>query len=227
MKWIIFVVLMVGLLGSLPLRAFPLSGEELFEQAWQARAQGDYRTALELFERCVAENVRVHDAYYEMGLILLERGEYRRAFTVSGKAISAFRNHLEQNPDDHWSFFRLGYIHEVRSEAPSVREWQEAEEAMRKALELSPGNPLYLLHLGFVYYRKKEYDQAEKTLREAVSVHPTDVEIRYWLATVLKAQEKSEEAKEEFRFVIENAPPENRYLQWAKRDLARLERKES
>lgn len=220
-KWLGVAVL----LGVL---VFPAFGQEahvdLWEQALQARRKGEYARAMELLTQCVEEGVRVHDAYYEMGVMLLERGEWRRAFSISEKAIQAFRDHLADYPEDHWSWLRLGYIHEVRSEAPNINEWEEAREALEKAVHLVPQDPLYLLHLGFVYYRLKENERAEETLREALRIRPDDVEIRYFLGLVLKAQKKNEEAKEEFRFVVEQGPPEYKNYNSAKKELARLER---
>ncbi|MGQ9472912.1 MAG: tetratricopeptide repeat protein [Candidatus Caldatribacteriaceae bacterium] len=210
--------------------AFPIfsleAPKDLLGQALDAKREGDYDTAMEFLERCIQEGFRVHDAYYEMGLILLERKEYKRAFTISEKAIQAFEEYLEKNPQDHWSFFRLGYIHEIRSESPLVSEWIQAEEALQKALSLSPRNSLYLLHLGFVYYRMKEYQKAEETMLLALSEEPGNVEIHYFLALVLKAQGKKEEAKREFRFVVEHASSEYRNYESARRELARLERTE-
>ncbi|MEN3189152.1 MAG: tetratricopeptide repeat protein, partial [Atribacterota bacterium] len=199
---------------------------DLVEQALNAKTEGDYTRAMALLEQCVQEGVRLHDAYYEMGLILLEKGEYRKALSISGKAVQAFWKHLAENPEDHWSWLRLGYIHELRSEAPTINEWQKALMALKKAVELSPQNPLYLLHLGFVYYRMKEHDEAEEALRLALSLQPDNVEIHYFLALILKAQGKNEEAKEKFRFVVEHASSDYRNYGLAKRELASLERME-
>ncbi|MCX7667403.1 MAG: tetratricopeptide repeat protein [Atribacterota bacterium] len=221
-KWL-GVLLLVLFLCVDP--AFSLGNQvDLMEQALNARKEGDYTRAMSLLEECVQEGVRVHDAYYEMGLILLEKGEYRKAFSISEKAVQAFRKHLDEHPEDHWSWLRLGYIHEVRSEAPTINEWREAREALEKAIELSPQNPLYLLHLGFVYYRMKENSKAEETLRLALSVQPDNVEIHYFLALTLKAQGRNEEAKEEFRFVVEHASSEYKNYDSARRELIRLER---
>ncbi|MGC8777333.1 MAG: tetratricopeptide repeat protein, partial [Candidatus Caldatribacteriaceae bacterium] len=175
-------------------------------------------------EECVQKGFRVHEAYYEMGLILLEKGEYRRALAVSEKAVQAFEEYLAKNPEDHWSWLRLGYIHEVRSEAPSINEWARAKEALEKAVNLSPQNPLYLLHLGFVYYRMKDNERAEENLRLALSLQPDNVEIHYFLALVLKTRGKNEEAREEFRFVVEHGSSEYQNYDAAKKELARLER---
>lgn len=221
-KWL-GVFLLVFLCGVYP--AFSLESQvDLVEQALNAKREGDYTKAMSLLEQCVQEGIRVHDAYYEMGLILLEKGEYRKALSVSEKAVQAFRKHLDENPEDHWSWLRLGYIYEVRSEAPSINEWQEALTALEKAVELSPQNPLYLLHLGFVHYRMGKNDKAEETLRLALSIQPDNVEIHYFLALALKAQGKNEEAKEAFRFVVEHASSEYKNYDSAKRELARLER---
>jgi len=220
-KWLGAIVVVLGVV--FPVFAFEAQGD-LLEQALSAKKEGNYELALALLEDCVQKGFRVHDAYYEMGLILLEEREYRRALAVSEKAVQAFEEYLAKNPEDHWSWLRLGYIHEVRSEAPSINEWAKAKEALEKAVSLSPQNPLYLLHLGFVYYRMRDHGRAEENLRLALSLQPDNVEIHYFLALVLKAQGKNEEARGEFRFVVEHGSSEYKNYDSARKELARLER---
>lgn len=80
----------------------------------------------------------MHRAYFEMGKILLEQGKYRRAISVSEKAIKAYEEYLEAHPEDHSAWWELGYIYEVRSDYS--KEWDKAQEALEKAVELSPSN---------------------------------------------------------------------------------------
>lgn len=49
-----------------------------------------------------------------------------------------------------------------------VRDWQKAEAAMKRALEIKAGNALALLALGEVYWRQKRYDEAEHALLDGL-----------------------------------------------------------
>lgn len=46
---------------------------DLFIQAQKARQQGDTDSAYRLYEQAAEQGIRPHDAYFEMGLILLEK----------------------------------------------------------------------------------------------------------------------------------------------------------
>lgn len=51
-----------------------------------------------------------------------------------------------------------------------VRDWQKAETAMKRALEIRAGNPPALLALGEVYWRQKRYDEAERGLLDGLKL---------------------------------------------------------
>lgn len=51
-----------------------------------------------------------------------------------------------------------------------LREWEKAEAALLRALEIQSGNPTALLALGEVYWREKRYDDAEHTLLDALKL---------------------------------------------------------
>ncbi len=179
---------------------------DLFESALAAKHAGDWEEALRLFEACIAQGERVLDAFWEAGLMLVDRGKYRRAFELSEKAIPAFTSYLVEHPEDHMNWFRLGYVFELRSSTGFFKEWQDARECFEKALKYSPENSLYLLHLGYVLYKMGKREEAENILRGILVRQPMDFEVRYWLAVVLESQGKYREAADELRFLKDHAP---------------------
>ncbi len=51
-----------------------------------------------------------------------------------------------------------------------ARDWQKAETAFRRALELKTRSPAAKIFLGEVYWRQKRYDEAEKALLEGLKL---------------------------------------------------------
>jgi TolA-binding protein len=51
-----------------------------------------------------------------------------------------------------------------------TRQWDKAEEALRRTLEIKPESPPALLSLGEVYWRQKRYDEAERTLLQGLKL---------------------------------------------------------
>jgi len=220
---LIFIfVLTIGILVTLSWKG-NTEEADIFIQAQKARQQGDTELAYRLFEQAAKNNIRAHDAYYEMGLILLEKEKWMQAYRISGKAVEAFMGYLEENPHDGNAWFRLAYIYENRSFAPGVNEWSEAIAALENALAILPGDPQCLLHLGYVYYKIKRKDEAEKVLLGLVEKYPDYIDARYYLAmNYLERQDKAK-ARLHFSYIVENAPQGNSYTQWAKKELLKLE----
>src|SRR5215475_5296492 len=51
-----------------------------------------------------------------------------------------------------------------------LREWQKAEGALIRALEIKPDNPAARVALGEVYWRQKLFDEAERSLLEGLKL---------------------------------------------------------
>ncbi|MEI8332939.1 MAG: tetratricopeptide repeat protein [Chloroflexota bacterium] len=63
---------------------------------------------------------------------------------------------------------------EIRS---AERRLDEAEELIKKALQLKPGNAYIIDSLGWVYFRQNKLERAIELLMEAVRLQPDDVAI--------------------------------------------------
>jgi len=195
---------------------------DLFTQAQKARQQGDTDSAYRLYEQAAEQDIRPHDAYFEMGLILLEKEKWSQAYRISGKAVKAFQEYLNLNPNDDNAWFRLAYVYENRSLAPGVNEWKKAIEALQKALEISLENPQYLLHLGYVYYKIGEREEAEKVLLNLVNRYSDYIDAHYYLAMNYLERQDKENAKQHFQYVLDNANQNNSYYQWAEKELKKI-----
>jgi tetratricopeptide (TPR) repeat protein len=98
------------------------------------------------------------------------------------------RRVITLKPDHHHAYNALGYsLAERKIRLP------EARDLIRKALELSPGEPFITDSLGWVEYRLGNRDEAVRLLRGAYQSRP-DAEIAAHLGEVLWALGKSEEA---------------------------------
>jgi len=195
---------------------------DLFSQAQEARQQGDTDSAYRLYEQAAEQGIRPHDAYFEMGLILLEKQKWTQAYRISGKAVKAFQEYLNLNPQDDNAWFRLAYIYENRSLAPGVNEWDKAIEALQKALAISLDDPQYLLHLGYIYYKIDKREEAEKILLNLVNKYPDYIDARFYLAMNYLENGDKENAKQHFTYIVENANSNNNYFQWAEKELKKL-----
>lgn len=51
-----------------------------------------------------------------------------------------------------------------------LKEWEKAERALQRAIEIKPQNAPAMIYLGEVYWRQKRYPDAEQTLREGLKL---------------------------------------------------------
>ena len=103
------------------------------------------------------------------------------------------RRVIELKPDHHHAYNALGYSLAERN----VR-LPEARELIRKALDLSPGEPFITDSLGWVEYRLGNAEEALRLLRGAYQSRP-DPEIAAHLGEVLWSTGQVEEARRVWR----------------------------
>jgi Flp pilus assembly protein TadD len=103
------------------------------------------------------------------------------------------RRVIELKPDHHHAYNALGYsLAERKVRLP------EARALIKKALDLSPGEPFITDSLGWVEYRLGNSDEALRLLRGAYQSRP-DPEIAAHLGEVLWATGQVEEARRIWR----------------------------
>ena len=65
-----------------------------------------------------------------------------------------------------------------------LQQWDKAEAALRKALEINPRAANALFALGEVYRRQKKFDQAEKALLDGMAIESRSAQAHLTLARV-------------------------------------------
>jgi tetratricopeptide (TPR) repeat protein len=80
----------------------------------------------------------------------------------------------------------------------------------RKSLELMPGDPQVIYHLGLALLGKREWSNAEEQFRKALRLQPQMPEANYHLGQALLQQRRAEEAEQCFRKAIDGTAKENR-----------------
>lgn len=103
------------------------------------------------------------------------------------------RGIIARKPDFQHAYNALGY-----SFAERGIHLQEAEQLVRKALDMSPGDPFITDSLAWVKFRQGNVQQALQLLEEAYAARP-DVEIAAHLGEVLWASGQQERAREIWR----------------------------
>jgi tetratricopeptide (TPR) repeat protein len=85
----------------------------------------------------------------------------------------------------------------------------EAEELIKKASRLKPGNAYIIDSLGWVYFRQNKLDQAIQHLAEAARLQPNDVAITEHLGDAYVKIGKLKEALEIYQKALKLNPGSN------------------
>ncbi|GHU30306.1 hypothetical protein AGMMS50256_16980 [Betaproteobacteria bacterium] len=150
------------------------------------------KDALPALQKAAALSPGDADAHYNVGVVLLERGQidaaessYRRALALDPRLSNAYNN--------------LGNVLLGRGRTG------EAADCFRAALRIDPGYGEAHANLGITFVRENQFEEAEACYREAIACSPARADFLGRLAFVLKEQGKREEARDAYR-------------EWARRD---------
>ena len=97
------------------------------------------------------------------------RDEYNAArSSLSKKSYQEAITHLEKAVFAYPEFFDAQML--LGTAFMDLRQWDKAEKALQRALEIKSDNVPALIHLGEVFWRQKRYSEAEQTLKDALKL---------------------------------------------------------
>lgn len=183
-------------------------GKTLHRQGRQDEAEALYRQALEVD----SENA---DALHMLGVIANQRGEYKQAASLIGKAIQrkpgaehfhsnlglalmgsgeldaaciAFLAELERFPASHASHVNLGAL------LHKLRRYEQAIEHYRTALSMLPDDFEVLNNLGVAHLELRQFESAEEVARKSLGLRGANPEALNLLGLVSRQQGRPEDA---------------------------------
>lgn len=96
-----------------------------------------------------------HD--YDNGRAALQRQNYKEGIAYLEKAALGYSNFFEAQ-----LLLGIAFL--------DLKEWEKAEKALQRAVEIKPENAAAMIYLGEVYWRQKRNTDAERTLREGLKL---------------------------------------------------------
>lgn len=183
---------------------------ELVEDDSPMRATADIQSALALemmgrnddastrLNDIVARNPQDEEALGALGNLQRSRKQFAEAAETYGKALAA----TTKPEKARWPLYYFRGIAYERS-----KRWPLAEADFKKALELSPDQPLVLNYLGYSWVdQNMNLDEAFKMLRRAVELRPQDGYIVDSLGWALYRLGRYDEAMKELEKAIDLKP---------------------
>ena len=123
------------------------------------------------------------DALLGLAMVALARKDNKTA----ALHLNSLRNNIADSPDLLYKFARI---------ALDLRLTDAALYAVKRAIELRPGEPSYYFLLGVARLEKPDLDEAEGAFRQVLNLRPDHAQAQLHLGYVLLKQKKNSEARE-------------------------------
>jgi tetratricopeptide (TPR) repeat protein len=153
--------------------------------------------------------------YFQRGALY----ERQKKYELSEKAFRAVLD--TANPKDPIYASTLNYLGYMF--ADQNMRLQEAQELIKKALDLEPNNYAFLDSMGWVDYRLNRLDDAERELTHSIQIEAKDPTIHDHLGDVYFKEGKLKEAIAQWQSSLQEANPPNSEMD--PEDIAKVQKK--
>ncbi|NLY76289.1 MAG: tetratricopeptide repeat protein [Firmicutes bacterium] len=131
--------------------------------------------------------------YYSAGVSLMLTKKY-------SKAISSFKQAIDEDPEFAEAYFHIGYCHD------ELGEHQAAVTAFKKAIELKPTFVEAYYNLGIAFNELGQFEEAIEAYRKAAQLKPDFFEAFFNLGVALGKVNDHQEAVNAFKQAIKISP---------------------
>ncbi len=157
---------------------------------WSEAREDSLAHAHALATRCHLIDKELPVAYFVMGLVYRERGEYMKALVEAEKAIAIDSSYANA----HVLLATLLYY---------AGRPQEGLERIKEAMKINPHHPYnYPFHLGQAYFILGRYQDAIEALEPGLGTNPSSERMRVWLAAAYAQDGREADAKWEAEQVL-------------------------
>jgi len=172
----------------------PKKASKELDRGGEAFQQGDWKAAVEHYEKAIALYPEYAVAYNNLGSAYVKSGDYDKARESYEKAVG-IDSHLAS------AYVNLARLLQVQKRLP------EAEEQLSKALALEPTQPETLTMLALVQFREGKLDEAIANARKVHSGDPDPYPVAHYIAAVaLQAKQDQAGAQAEYELFLKESP---------------------
>jgi tetratricopeptide (TPR) repeat protein len=184
-----------------------MSGAVAFALGRTALARQDYAQAVKHFEHALALGPHATRIHYPLALAYRGLGDRRKADEHLARRGEVDLPPADPLLDEVSGLLQNAAAYETRgSQALEARQWPEAVESLRTAVELAPDNAFTRLNLGTALYMQRDPDAALEQYRAAIRLAPRLAKAHFGIGVVMESRRQDVEAIEAFAAAVENDP---------------------
>lgn len=224
-------------------KAKETKAQAIFEAAIQAEEAGDFNKARRLYEEASLLAPTHPHPRIRLSSLLYEVGKWKEAIRVTRKLIKRWPRIQPAYVVTALSYTRLGRLKMAErffrqglaiKEDPKLlvflgsvlghlEQNDEAEECLRRALELDPDNDEIYSNFGLIYRKKGQHDAAEKYFKRAIEIDPKNSFAHAELGSLL-SRNRTKEATHFLRRAVNLKPNDGWSRAYLAEALSRLRR---
>jgi len=149
----------------------------------------DEDSAIENFRKAAQKNPQDAGAFFLLGMLYYEKGDYERA-------IEAYQENIRIIPDNSSIIYNnLGWTY------GELEKYQEAVDAFKEAVKQNPENADFHYGLGWVYNELKDYKKAVESYKQAILIQPGHTYAHYGLGMIYLVQGHRNSAVKEYEIL--------------------------
>ena len=199
MKYLIWLLLLVQLGGGAQsVAAQSVSARNTFKVGRTCFDKGDYKRALEYFEKAIKEDGTYSDAHFMAGLAYLGLKDY-------DKAADKLKYCIQIDPMFLPGYQYLGNVYLQQ------KKYREAKEHFNRMLSVPKAGADATYCLGVLAYAQKDLKEAERLWKEALRMDPKLVKARFNLGVLALDGKRYPEALSSFQEASRMMPDNPNY----------------
>ncbi len=152
--WAIFIFIVAIIAQAVP----SVTGSYYFVKGKRLYSKGDYKGAAVAYERSVSSDPKFARGYVELGMAYRGLEDYAQAEKAYAKAVSI--------EEDSCAQCGLGMVYHLQHRN------REAEAALKRAVDLNPGDVCAFHQLGSLYYDEERYQEAIQAFLTETTLKP-------------------------------------------------------
>jgi tetratricopeptide (TPR) repeat protein len=187
------LILVVGLALMSTTVVAEENSEDAFDRGFELYSQGRFKEAEVEYRKALKEYPQSIGANLELGRLLRETDRPKEALPFLNTA-------RELAPTLAAAYLELGTAH------VALKDWDKAEENLKKASKLDGKDAFGWWRLGYVYMQKEKWSDAEKSLKRSLRLDDDIAEAWLDLGMVQRKTGKGEDALISLRKSVETDP---------------------
>ena len=154
--------------------------------------------AIGLFKKAIQIDPSFWEAYYNLGILYFNSGQY-------GKARREFDKIIRALPNFDKPYFGRGLIYDKQ------KNYTAAGKDFQKVIDLNPNDYRAYYYLGKIERKQKHFKEARKYLNKGRDINPDYAPIYFEFGNILRNENQVRKSINDYRKAVELAPANDKY----------------